>query len=78
MCESLDTPTTLPTAILSPVTQSAALQGLGFCPRAAKMLKALRNLQQLHQEEKTHMKAGLQVIESGVLGLFQWGCLSIV
>lgn len=45
-------------------------KGFGFCPRAAKMLKALRNLQQLHQEEKTHMKAGLQVIESGVNGPF--------
>lgn len=40
-----------------------ALVGLGFCPRAAKMLKALRNLQQLHQEEKTHMKALLELCD---------------
>ncbi|CAL1168262.1 unnamed protein product [Cladocopium goreaui] len=40
-----------------------ALVGLGFCPRAAKMLKALRNLNQLHQEEKTHMKALLELCD---------------
>ena len=53
---------------------STISKGLGFCPRAAKMLKALRNLNQLHQEEKTHMKAGLQVIlKVGVSGAFWVG-----